>query len=453
MAKKKSHRPPAPRQSTGPSARPRTSRISRRWWLLLLLPLLIWGAMQLRHRAPSARPPAVSTAGFESLIVRQIEDALTTARQQPRLGQAWGRLGMILHAHDLAAEAQECFAQAAQLEPREARWHHLLGLLLAQHSADSAVAQLAQAANLAPDRDNPSRLRLGQVQFETGRHDEAEASFKKLLAANSGHAPARLGLAEIARARNQPTEARTLINACLQNPHTAKRAHTLLAGLLQQFGETAAAQDAVRLATSLPPDRAWPDPHVAEAARHRIGRRLWIADAEKLLAEGRFHEAGPLIAQLVQAYPDAPESWLFLARQHTQRNDCAAAEQALRRHLQLLPQSVTGHNLLGTALLCQERYAAAIAALQNAVRLKPDFGGAYFNLGFAQARHGLGRDAIKSFRLAIRHSPDQVDAYITLADLLNQTGEKEEARILLQKALQLNPADERAKIMLQRIEP
>lgn len=453
MARKKSNRPPAQRKPAGSPARARPSGISKPWWLLLLLPFLIWGGIHLLRREPARRPPAVSTAGFEPRIVRQIEEALTVAKKQPRSGQAWGRLGMILHAHDLSTEAQECFAQAAKLEPREARWHHLLGLLLAQRSTESAVNQLALAADLTPDRDNPSRLRLGQVLFETGRQDEAENNFKKLLGVNPGHAPARLGLAEIARARNQPAEAGTLINPCLKDLHTAKRAHTLLAGLLQQLGETAPAQDALRLAAALPPDRAWPDSHVSEAARYRIGRRLWIADCEKFLQEGRFTEAGPLITQLVQEYPDSPEGWLFLSRWHTQRNDCAAAEQALRRHLQLLPQSVTGHNLLGTALLCQERYADAIAALQNAVRLKPDFGEAHFNLGFAQARHGLGRDAIKSFRLAIRHSPDQVDAYITLADLLNQIGEKEEPRILLQKALQLNPADERAKILLQRIGP
>lgn len=453
MARKKSHRPSAPRPPAGTVGRSRSVRVHKLWWLLVLAPFLIWGVIHLARREPATQPPAVSTAGFEPRIVRQIEEALNEVRRQSGSGLAWGRLGMILHAHELSTEAEACLAHAARLQPREVRWHHLLGLLLAPHSANSALDQLAQAADLTPDRDNPSRLRLGQVQFENGHHAEAETSFKKLLAVNSAHAPARLGLAEIARARNQPAEARTLINPCLKDPHTAKRAHSILAGIFQQLGETTSAEDALRFSASLPPDRAWPDPHVSEAARYRIGRRLWIADCEKLLQSGRFNEAGPLISLLVQEYPDAPEGWFFLSRLHTQRNDCAAAEQAVRRHLQLLPQSVSGHQHLGTALLCQERYADAIAALQEAVRLKPDFGEAHFNLGFAQARHGLGRDAIKSFRLAIRHSPNQVGAYITLADLLNQIGEKEEPRILLQKALKLDPADERAKILLQRIGP
>jgi Flp pilus assembly protein TadD len=42
---------------------------------------------------------------------------------------------------------------------------------------------------------------------------------------------------------------------------------------------------------------------------------------------------------------------------------------------------------------------------------------------------------------------------VTLADLLIQKGEREEAASLLRRALQLNPSDEQAKILWQRLNP
>ncbi len=104
------------------------------------------------------------------------------------------------------------------------------------------------------------------------------------------------------------------------------------------------------------------------------------------------------------------------------------------------------------ALLCQERYAEAADSFERAVQLKPDFGEAHYNLGFALARTGRGRDALQPFRDAIRFSPEFIDAYILLADLLHQTGGRDEAGRVIQRALELDPGDERAKILRERIQ-
>ena len=55
------------------------------------------------------------------------------------------------------------------------------------------------------------------------------------------------------------------------------------------------------------------------------------------------------------------------------------------------------------------------------------------------------------FREALRHDPNYVDGYIALADLLSQRGEQDEAAKLLRQVLALNPSDERARFLQQRI--
>jgi tetratricopeptide (TPR) repeat protein len=411
----------------------------------------LWAGIHFARTTVRPQLPGVATNGFEPIVAVQIEKALADVRLSPRSGKAWGRLGVVLQAHDLEPEARHCFAQAERFDRNEPRWPYLHGLLLRQVDVDRALARWQRAAVLCPDQPGEPHLRLAQALFQAGRFDEAERYFRWLLQANTDHALARLGLAEVSHARVQLEAARDRLQSCLTNAFTAKRAHTLLGQVESQLGHKAESAAAVRTAASLPPDRTWPDRFFAEAAQYRIGRKAWADQAQQWLEQGQTSEAQTLITRLVNDYPEAPEAWLLLARLRLGQNNCADAEAALRKLLRLAPESVNGYAQLGIALLCLERYSEAVATFQKVIELKPDFGEAHFNLGFAQARAGRGADAIESFRQAIRFSPNFLTPYITLADLLSQTGQKDEARALLRRAAQLDPADERPAILLRRL--
>ena len=227
--------------------------------------------------------------------------------------------------------------------------------------------------------------------------------------------------------------------------------------VLQAYDLQPAARVCYERAAALDPkDRRWArlqqgnlSPDVANL---RVGFKAWSDKAQQLLADRKYAAAAPLIDRLVKTYPETSDSWLLLGRLRLEQNACAGAEAPLRRVLQVAPDSVNAHWLLGSALICQERYREAVPVLQRAVELKPDFGEAHFNLGFALARSGNGHAAMASFRSAIRYNPDMIDPYITLADLLAQTGEVQQASNLLTRALQLNPADQRAQTLLQRLQ-
>jgi len=428
---------------------------SRRHLLRWLIVSLVMGVVvalgvHFARRGVLAEPPVISTTGFEPVVAAQIEKTLAEVRANPRSDSAWGKLGMVLQAYEFTTEARACFAQAERLNAKDARWLYLHALLLRQHDGAAAIAKLRRAIGLSAAQSDAPRLLLAQSLFEAGRFDEAENHFKQLLDENVNHAPARLGLAELSNTRGRLEESRQMLQVCLTNAVTAKRAHTLLGQVERQLGHTAAAEAAIRAAAFLPLDRSWPDPFSDEAAQYHIGRKAWADQGQRLLEQQRHEEARRVIERLLKEYSAAPEGWLLLGRLHMRQNNCVGAEQAFRQHLQREPDSVNGHAQLGLALLCLERYADAAAILQRAVQLKPDFGKGHFNLGFAQARAGRASEAIASFRSAIRFSPEFVDAYITLADLLIQTGGREEALVLLRQAQQLSPTDDRVQILMQR---
>ena len=447
------------RQAQKTSAKPgkRSDRVrqspGRRLAIALLIVIALAGAVALTRRNSEPHPPAIATAGLEPMIVSQIENGIAEVRRTPRVGASWGRLGMILQAHEFTAEAQDCFKHAQRFAPAEARWLYLHALLLSEEDAAGALVRMRRAVDLAPASTDAPQLRLAQWLFENGRLDEAEGHFKKLLQASPGHAPARLGLAEVSQTRGQLEDALRMIEPCLTNAYTARRAHLLLGQVERRLGRPSAAEATTHRVASLPPDWPWPDLFSAEAAQYRIGRKAWTEQVRQFLDQGRPEAAQPLIARLTRDYANAPEGWLLLGRAQLERNDCAGAEQGFRRALQLAPDSVNGLAQLGAALLCQERHADAVPVFQRVVQLKPDFGEAHFNLGLALGRAGRPAEAFEPFRSAIRYSPNFADPYVTLADLLIQKGEREEAGSLLRRALQLNPSDERAKILWQRLKP
>jgi Flp pilus assembly protein TadD len=70
------------------------------------------------------------------------------------------------------------------------------------------------------------------------------------------------------------------------------------------------------------------------------------------------------------------------------------------------------------ALVRKGQIKGAIRAFQEAIRLKPGFAEAHYNLGVALAREGQIEEAIRAFQEAIRLKPDFAEANDSLARAL-----------------------------------
>ena len=81
----------------------------------------------------------------------------------------------------------------------------------------------------------------------------------------------------------------------------------------------------------------------------------------------------------------------------------------------------------------------AIAYYQEALRLNPNFGECYFNLGGALRDKGQYDEAIQCYQKAIQLNPNYAEAYDDLGLALHDKGQYDEAIQCYQKAIQLNP--------------
>ncbi len=86
-----------------------------------------------------------------------------------------------------------------------------------------------------------------------------------------------------------------------------------------------------------------------------------------------------------------------------------------------------------------DRGEDAVNAYRQAIRLKPDFAKAYFNLGLLYAELRRYEEAIEAYRQTIRLTPDNADAHSNLGMLYGGTNRPNEAKATLKEAIKLAP--------------
>ena len=91
----------------------------------------------------------------------------------------------------------------------------------------------------------------------------------------------------------------------------------------------------------------------------------------------------------------------------------------------------------------------AIAKLEKAIRIDPQYRDAHLNLGAEYARIGRIADARAEFQKALDIGPPAAPIYTDLALASVALGQYQEAETLARKALQLDPADNHAQLALQ----
>jgi len=390
------------------------------------------------RRSTTPMVPAIEFAELDPGIARAIERAQKLVEQNPRSAAVWGRLGMILRAHDFIAECKVCFAEAERLNPREPRWPYFHGLTLLMGEPDAGIQRVRRAVELCGDLPHP-RLRLAEALLAQGDLNEAHDHFLRALQLEPENPRAHLGLARLAYARDDFESSLDHLRRSIAADPQRKTSHILLAQVLTALGDHEQAEHELRQANTLPRDRSWPDPFVVEVERLQTGLSARLARANWLLLDGHSEDAAALLSQIVRDYPGSDQAHFLLGQTLLRMGHLQNAEPALRTAVRLGPTNADACFQLGVLLYLQEDLDAAFESFRKTVTLKPDYVLAYFNLGKCMQRQGDAARAIDAFRSALRYKPDFADAHLNLANLLAEQGEAAEAERHRNHAASLAP--------------
>ena len=264
------------------------------------------------------------------------------------------------------------------------------------------------------------------AHYNAGRHPDAEAACRRLLATPSGKDhPALLQLlALLLHERGEQAAALALIERCIA-ARPGHGAALLLAGRIRRaLGDFPGAADHFQQALKSHPGAAEP---------------AFLLGAT--LLDLRHPSAPVALRYLLELHPEHAPGWHHLALALKQSGETAQALAASQRARTLAPDAadIAFHH----GLLLRESGAPddAAAALETSARIQPSRAEAWYHLGLArqdQRRHDL---AAPAFRRALDCRPDYAEAAFNLAVALQETGDLDQAVPAYRAALRLRPSD------------
>src|SRR5262245_9616771 len=140
--------------------------------LVAVVAAAAWGYQYFVGKPPNNPLPAIELTGVDPQVVKAIEKARTGVEDEPQSAKTWGKLGMVLLAHDFFAESLACLERAEQLDANDVRWPYYQGLILMRERPGEAAAPLERAAQRG-GRDPVAWLRLGEVLLSQDRLEQA----------------------------------------------------------------------------------------------------------------------------------------------------------------------------------------------------------------------------------------------------------------------------------------
>lgn len=376
--------------------------------LLILAAVVVW----LNWPASPVRAvPTINLAGADPEIADAVRAARDEVEQAPRSAKAWGALAMVLHAHAFDDAADACYTAVEELDPKNANWPYLRGLLhhVGPGGPEAAAPLFERAANLNP-ANLTARCRLADMLLELGRLDDANQEYLKALSANPNDGHALLGLGSLAVARQQYRDSLKYLQPIAGNSAVQKRTCALLATVHERLGDKAAAESERERLSTLPDDGPGPDDPMNQVAALRVGLDVRLEKAQMLRQSQRPEETAAALREAVERHPQADEAWANLGVTLQQLHDEQGAERAMKRSIELAPKSAEYRLSLGMLQLSQRRYDEAQRTFRQTIELRPTFGPAYFGLGESLQGQGDAAGAVEAYQEALKYSPDFLPA-------------------------------------------
>jgi len=477
-SKKKGHRkgkPHVSRRAPTPAHKP------RRWWLAAILPviaavgILLWWrtAQRPAPKAPPALTPAPqgvpqlhisavldTHAGKHPESVSEIQEeelALTEALTEDFPGRD-APLALLATVHQYLGDttkAEALWKQAVALNPRRSDLYEKLGeaaqgqdkldeaiawwqkgleatpqapglrweianALITQGQEDDALVLLQQECAITPKAARNHYL-LGQVYLKQRAYEEAKAAYEKAIEIEPGYYNAYYGLGTV----------------CMRLKER-EQAQSAMARFQELRSKAEDSEDKRIMIDELPP------------ARRRAA--VFYGQAYGLYHPQRQAEIGQrLLARALELDPNNAYIWEKLAGHHYANQRPEQALAMYQKAAALAPKNPVPHINVGKLYALMNQPQQAERALQQAVVQFPNSGLAHSELASLYLR-GQRRpdDAVRLMQKAVALAPT-ANHYYLLTWAYDVTGDLKNARAAIEKALALEPQNERYRSTYERI--
>jgi len=162
---------------------------------------------------------------------------------------------------------------------------------------------------------------------------------------------------------------------------------------------------------------------------------------------------GALALLAVGAAAQQPNPQLVAGINAIEAGDYEQAVTSLRQVVEAQPDSEAAYFHLGVAYFHLQQYPEALAAFRKAEQLAPARPGVQLYIGHIYAAQGALQEAINAYRKELfkLEGPQETDALVALGRTFVQTGQLDQAKQVLSKAIYYDPKYVEAYYLLGRV--
>jgi tetratricopeptide (TPR) repeat protein len=319
--------------------------------------------------------------------------------------------------------------RAIALEPDAGEAYFTKGLLLLNLKRP-AEAEEAMRSGIARSPDNAvGHYHLGRILLETGKVDDAMASFERAITANSSFEPAYLALASMHEARHEKDKAIAVLKKYLQNvnPRNREIRHQLVRIYVEAKDYQGAKKELEDLIADDPSDL---DAQLRMALIHgeqkeypqaieRLNAILKVRPAELKVRDylGYIYEESKDTQKALETYafnvqlePTFFEGHVHLGVLYYRLKKFPEATEHLGRAIALNPKQPESYIVQGLAYLQLEQYDKSAEVFLDGIRNNPKNADLHFNLGTAYDKLNRFDDVVQAMETAIKLDPHHADA-------------------------------------------
>lgn len=363
---------------------------------------------------------------MEPQVAAKIQNYREEVRKSPGSHEAWGDLGVVLHAHGLEQEATVCYRKAIELEPEDFRWRYLL--VQAYLAFDRDKAMEASAAALEVQDDYPALLiTRAELLEERDLTLGVVELYTRALEIDPDSPSAELALGRIAIREEDYDKALVHLQRAEALSPDAGAVHAALARLYRRLGDDEkATQEAhrVQVATQTVPVK---DPLRFVMRQAAVSSTAMLNRARNLEDDGDLSSAEAIYRDMVALRPDDGSMKSRLADVLSQQQRYTEAKKYYREALAINDRDTAAHFGLAAALTYEKSYEEAVSHFETALSQRSDH--VPTRVSYASVLALLGRDseASSEFAKALELEPDNLDARRAFAEFLFQRRRYREA--------------------------
>ena len=316
---------------------------------------------------------ALFDAGYVADAQNKLDDAagfyLRAVKVNPKSFEAQVSLGLLLARQGKLEEARPELEAATQLDPgaagKEAKARAWRALAQIDRADDPAEAsdELLQALKLTPETPRDTLL-AADLAAQANQPDEAEAAYRRVLAADAKNAQAEAGLAHILLRKKQYADAEAEARKGLEDVPGDP-------GLTAQLAAALVAQDKA--------------------------------------------EALPLLEKLHTERPQDENVTKMLAEVTADAGDAAASDKLYNELLAKHPRDPELLVAQGRNLTHERKYTEAMQAFSTATEVDPTDGDAWSGMAFAASKTGNHSMALHALTMRSKYLPENASTYFLWA--------------------------------------